>query len=53
MKYAGLTEGGSSGAWKAMLTDGGKSAQMVCGDFSQRVYRGRPVPQIFALKNKN
>lgn len=54
MEYAGLTEGGNSGPWKAILTDGGASTQMRCATVDYYIgngglYSGRPVPEIFSL----
>lgn len=52
MEYAGISEGGSSGAWKAILTDGGRSTQMSCETVNLQTILSRKVPQIFALVNK-
>ena len=52
MAYAGLTEGGSAGNWAAIMTDGGRSAQLYSGEGSAIVANVRGVPQIIALKNK-
>ena len=52
MAYAGLTEGGSAGNWAAIMTDGGRSAQLYIGEGSAIVANVRGVPQIIALKNK-
>jgi hypothetical protein len=50
MEYAGLTEGGSAGNWAAIMTDGGRSAQLYSGEGSVSAALVRKVPQIIALK---
>ena len=52
MNYAGLTEGGSAGSWAAILTDGGRSTQLYCGEGSMIATFARAVPQIIALRNE-
>lgn len=53
MSDAGITEGGNSGPWKAILTDGGASTQMFCAEYAVLPLGSlqRKVPQIIALKN--
>lgn len=54
MEYAGLTEGGSSGYWRGMMLDGGRSTQLLGEDINLYVpVLSREVPQIISLKNKN
>ncbi|HBV67152.1 MAG TPA: hypothetical protein DEF04_02440 [Clostridiales bacterium] len=56
MEYAGLSEGGSSGYWKGILLDGGRSAQLRGETIDYTVLSplvARGVPQIIALKNNN
>lgn len=52
MYYAGITDGGSSGSWKAICTDGGHSTQLRCGEGSTQAFPCTKVPQIISLKNK-
>lgn len=62
MSEAGISEGNNpNGKWQAILTDGGRSAQMYsaeCNILTQPdialgpLYGTRAVPQIIALKNK-
>lgn len=54
MEYAGLTEGGSSGYWRGMMLDGGRSTQLLGEDINLYVpVLSRELPQILSLKNKS
>ena len=49
MAYAGLTEDDDPGNWRALLLDGGRSAQIKGNGGSSSVILLREVPQIIAV----
>lgn len=52
MNYAGIFEGLNPYGFKAILTDGGRSAQFMCAEKYVQAPLSRAVPQIIALVNK-